>query len=197
MKKKVIQINFSNKVFYTLILILGIVVFGGIVFATLQTAPTYGHSVSELQKCGANEVLKMNSAGTAWACELASPATVGRNCTKIYEKRYPASSIWEAVNIPPYCYTDGLCTYMLISSIPTYRSEMKEVYQDSRLSQIIVSGLGDLDAINGDGTDTRLITIGDTASALNDDKQSIFETYSTKMSVYTRADYISELYVCY
>jgi len=68
MKKKVIQINFSNKVFYTLILILGIVVFGGIVFATLQTAPTYGHSVSELQKCGANEVLKMNSAGTTWEC---------------------------------------------------------------------------------------------------------------------------------
>lgn len=63
-----LEINFGKKHLFIFILVC-VLVGGSIVYAALNPAiPNPGHAVSQLQKCGANEVLKMDSSGTAWGC---------------------------------------------------------------------------------------------------------------------------------
>jgi hypothetical protein len=70
MKKRglTIKINLSNRWIYFLIT-LGILAIIGIgVYATTYTPSGAGHPYTEISTCGANQILKMNSAGDAWTC---------------------------------------------------------------------------------------------------------------------------------
>ena len=103
--KKGVTINLSNKVFYLLLLILGLFVFAGIAYATLSnTVPNPGHAVSDLQKCGPGEVLKMNSDGSAWTCD-----TSRLSCVSVI---YATSVGYSVINAScPSGYTLTGCSY--------------------------------------------------------------------------------------
>jgi hypothetical protein len=62
-----IQINFSNRWLYTFIA-LGILLIGATGVYAWASSNGVGHTITELQPCGANKILKMNSAGDAWTC---------------------------------------------------------------------------------------------------------------------------------
>ncbi len=63
-----ININLSNRWLYTLILI-GVLIAVAIgVYAATYSPSGAGHPYTEISTCGANEILKMNSAGNAWEC---------------------------------------------------------------------------------------------------------------------------------
>jgi len=66
-----ININMSNRVLYTLIIIGILAIVGVSVYAATYTASGAGHPYTEISTCGANQVLKMNPAGTAWECGTA------------------------------------------------------------------------------------------------------------------------------
>ena len=61
------SIELSNRTNYSLITIFIIAIIGVSVYA-LGAVPNPGHTISDLQVCGANEILQVNSAGTAWGC---------------------------------------------------------------------------------------------------------------------------------
>jgi hypothetical protein len=63
-----ININLSNRWLYTLILI-GILAAVGVgIYAATYSPSGAGHPYTEISTCGANQILKMNSAGNAWEC---------------------------------------------------------------------------------------------------------------------------------
>ena len=64
----VVNITISNKVVYLLVGLLILVGVTGIAIAVVGDAPNPGHAINEIQKCAANEVLKMNAAGDDWEC---------------------------------------------------------------------------------------------------------------------------------
>src|SRR3989304_2329067 len=67
--KRGIHIYLSNKIAYTLMVILIIAIVGVGVYAFGTSTPsTFGHSLGEIEKCTGNKILKMNSEGTAWTC---------------------------------------------------------------------------------------------------------------------------------
>jgi hypothetical protein len=71
--KKRGQRKFNNRLLYTLITFgIMIAISVGIYAYGTSTPSVFGHSYSEIQACGANQVLRMNSAGTAWVCGEAS-----------------------------------------------------------------------------------------------------------------------------
>ncbi len=69
-KIKNLQINLSNKTFYTLVLISSLILFGVAVYAlTPGTAPNPGHLISEVappNPCGSGQFLKFD--GVNWVC---------------------------------------------------------------------------------------------------------------------------------
>lgn len=72
-----IEVNINKKYFFILLGVL--IIIAGIigVYAVLGTTPNPGHAVTGLQTCSANEILKMNSAGTAWTCATLSTTPTG------------------------------------------------------------------------------------------------------------------------
>lgn len=63
-----IHIHLTNRWLYTFIAI-GILIAVGIgVYAATYSPSGAGHPYTEISTCGANQVLQMNSAGTAWTC---------------------------------------------------------------------------------------------------------------------------------
>ncbi|MBS3076327.1 hypothetical protein J4481_01130 [Candidatus Pacearchaeota archaeon] len=76
---KKIQINLSNKVFYTLVSIAFVIVLGVGVSAVWANPTTgVGHSLDELAPCGAGQFL--NYDGTKWAC--ASGNLLSQSCSE-------------------------------------------------------------------------------------------------------------------
>ena len=69
-KKREMFSNVSNKLAYTLIVILSLALFGIGVYAATYSASGAGHPYTEISTCGANQILQMNSAGNAWTCAL-------------------------------------------------------------------------------------------------------------------------------
>ena len=63
-----IRINFTNRWLYSLIAIGILALIGVGVYAATYTASGAGHPYTEISTCGANQVLKMDATGTAWAC---------------------------------------------------------------------------------------------------------------------------------
>lgn len=63
---KQIQINLSNKMFYTLILIGILIVSSWVVFAYVNPATGVGHDLNELEPCADGQILK--TSGSSWAC---------------------------------------------------------------------------------------------------------------------------------
>ncbi len=58
----------TRKIYFALIF--GLIIFGtGIASAA---APNPGHLITEIEKCNANQVLKMDSSGSAWSCSSSS-----------------------------------------------------------------------------------------------------------------------------
>ena len=75
-KKREKQINIktklTNKWFYSFIVLISLILIGiGVYALNPGVIPTPGHNYTELATCKANEVLKMNSVGTAWECGVA------------------------------------------------------------------------------------------------------------------------------
>jgi hypothetical protein len=68
MKKEVKKMNFNNRLLYSLIAlgILGIFAVG--IYAATYSTSGAGHPYAEISTCGANQILKMDSGGTAWTC---------------------------------------------------------------------------------------------------------------------------------
>jgi len=67
-KKRGFSINLTNRWLYTLIAI-GILVLVGVgVYAATYSTSGAGHPYTEISTCGANQILKMNPAGTNWTC---------------------------------------------------------------------------------------------------------------------------------
>ncbi len=78
MKKKrgiEIKINISNRWIYTLIVIGVLAIVGVGVYAATYTASGAGHPYTEISTCSVGQILKMNSAGTAWECSTISGTT--------------------------------------------------------------------------------------------------------------------------
>ena len=71
-KKREMFSNVSNKLAYTLIVILSLALFGIGVYAATYSASGAGHPYTEISTCGANQILQMNSAGNAWTCVTSS-----------------------------------------------------------------------------------------------------------------------------
>jgi len=71
MKKRkgvTVKINFTNRWLYTLI-ILGVLIAVGVgVYAATYSSSGAGHPYTEISTCAADQILKMNSAGTDWTC---------------------------------------------------------------------------------------------------------------------------------
>ena len=83
------QIN--NRLLYSLI-VFGILIAVCVgVFAASYVASGAGHPYTEISTCGANQVLKMNSAGTAWTCAsdvgVTSCTAGSANCYVVAEGR--------------------------------------------------------------------------------------------------------------
>ncbi len=86
---KKLQINFTNRWLYTLIVFFSLIVVGVFVYAAVGTTPNPGHSIAELQLCDVEgEILK--NVGGAWACGTDDTGT----------------SLWGVWNSNLY-YTDG------------------------------------------------------------------------------------------
>lgn len=70
MKKRGLEvhIHLTNRWLYTFIAIVILLAIGVGVYAVTYTASGAGHSYNEISTCGANQILQMNSAGTAWTC---------------------------------------------------------------------------------------------------------------------------------
>lgn len=67
LKIKKLQINFTDKWFYTFVVIISLIAIGVGVYAAAGTTPNPGHPFVELQPCNtAGEILK--SDGTTWTC---------------------------------------------------------------------------------------------------------------------------------
>ena len=77
-RNRKINIKLSNKTAYSLMLILAIAIVGVGVYA-LGAVPNPGHALSDLQVCGANEILQVNSAGNSWSCVNSSWVASGSN----------------------------------------------------------------------------------------------------------------------
>ncbi len=75
-KKRGVNIYFTNRWLYTFIVIGILIAIGVGVYAATYTASGAGHPYTEISTCGANEVLKMNSAGTAWTCASDTASTL-------------------------------------------------------------------------------------------------------------------------
>lgn len=67
--KRVKQNN--NRFLYSLITFGILIAIGVGVYATTYTASGAGHPYTEISTCAANQILKMNSTGTAWECAVA------------------------------------------------------------------------------------------------------------------------------
>lgn len=78
--EKKIKIDLSWKVWSLIVGFLILLGFTGFGYSALGSVPEMGHSVNELQKCGPNEILKMDSTGTSWSCQSASSGTL--SCVK-------------------------------------------------------------------------------------------------------------------
>ena len=63
---KKLQINFTNRWLYTLIVFFSLIVIGVGVYAVAGTTPNPGHPITQLQPCSAGQILK--TVGTTWAC---------------------------------------------------------------------------------------------------------------------------------
>lgn len=62
-----VTVNITNKVFYLVVVFVGVLLVSGVVFAALNpTIPNPGHAVSEIQKCSDGESLTM--VGGVWGC---------------------------------------------------------------------------------------------------------------------------------
>ncbi|MCW8966542.1 MAG: hypothetical protein OQK82_07645, partial [Candidatus Pacearchaeota archaeon] len=73
-KKFVINITFSDKTFYTLIICSALIILGVGVYA-FGNIPSPGHSISEIQTCDSDgQVLKMSEG--EWVCEQATDTTL-------------------------------------------------------------------------------------------------------------------------
>ena len=68
MKRGKKRFVFSNRLLYTFIFLGILAIFAVGVYATTYTASGTGHPYTEISTCSANQILKMNSAGTTWAC---------------------------------------------------------------------------------------------------------------------------------
>ncbi len=67
-KRRGIKIYFTNRWLYTFIVIGILIAIGVGVYAATYTASGAGHPYTEISTCDANQILKMSSDGTAWAC---------------------------------------------------------------------------------------------------------------------------------
>jgi len=85
--------HISNRLLYTLITIGILVILGVGVYAYTNPTTKVGHDYSELQPCGANQILKTNTAGTAWTCVAAETGT--------------SSSLWTTLTSTNWTYFGG------------------------------------------------------------------------------------------
>lgn len=76
LKIKKLQINFTNRWLYTLIVFFSLIAIGVGVYAAVGTTPNPGHPITALQPCNtAGEILK--SDGTTWTCGTDDVGTGG------------------------------------------------------------------------------------------------------------------------
>lgn len=93
MKKGVRNSHISNRLLYTFITIGILLIIGAGVYATTYTASGAGHPYTEISTCGANQILKMNSAGTAWTCATDATGSSGiSGCT--LSQTYASGSVY-------------------------------------------------------------------------------------------------------
>lgn len=74
-KKRGMKINLSNRWLYIFILFGFLAILGTGVYAATYTSSGAGHPYTEISTCSANQMLKMNAAGTAWTCAAAPTGT--------------------------------------------------------------------------------------------------------------------------
>lgn len=104
----VIQLSFSNRVLYSLVALTILVTIGIGVYAATYTASGAGHPYTEISTCAKNQILKMNSAGTAWECatDVDTSTHVSGGiygvCATDWHNRY-----CDHVKSPAYCGTSG------------------------------------------------------------------------------------------
>ncbi|MCK9568318.1 hypothetical protein M0R72_05195 [Candidatus Pacearchaeota archaeon] len=161
MKRGKIIFKFSNRVLYSLIT-LGILIAVGVgVYAATYTATGAGHPYTEISTCGANQILRMNAAGTSWECvsmgyeivygEVVEKGTsiqakvycpagkivIGGGCEVHWNYPYPESM---AKSVP---FTNGTSSGWICNSNPVTRygeyTEDKSIYPKIRAYAICIN----------------------------------------------------------
>ena len=88
---KKLQINFTNRWLYTLIVFFSLVVIGVFVYAT---APNPGHDITQIGEpdgCGNNQFLKWTTA-SGWTCADAGAGSIGGSGTANYIPKFTAAT---------------------------------------------------------------------------------------------------------
>ncbi len=75
LKIKKLQINFTDKWFYTFVVVISLIAIGVGVYAAAGTTPNPGHAITDLQPCDTGEILK--SGATGWTCGTDEVGTDG------------------------------------------------------------------------------------------------------------------------
>src|SRR3972149_2228020 len=77
-----INLHFSNRWLYTFIALGILAIIGVGVYAAVPNAGrAVGHAANDTEFCPANQILKMNSAGTGWECSNAGGAVAWSSIT--------------------------------------------------------------------------------------------------------------------
>jgi len=90
LKIKKLQINFTNRWLYTLIVFFSLIVIGVFVYAQI---PNPGHDITQIEQpsgCSANQFLKWTTAG--WTCADAGAGSIGGSGTANYIPKFTAAT---------------------------------------------------------------------------------------------------------
>jgi len=101
-----VKINLQKKHINFVIIAVIFLIGGGFVYAqVVGSAPNPGHTITELQKCSPNQILKMNSGGTSWTCAVDQAGSLDTSeitsCTGITQK-----IIWDNFDDRLSCATE-------------------------------------------------------------------------------------------
>jgi hypothetical protein len=185
-----ININFSNKTFYLLVSVLGLLTISAIVFAYGGNNPAiHGHDSGELEDHGhdASEITGLPSGGS-------------RSCTLGYDGSDVTEIKNTAINLPDICLDGKVCEIFvkhLQTPAPTFQNIMSVLYSQKATEVWAVSTSGYNYGTNGDSTRTTIIPISGAPGIYLADDMTGVETNPNKITYVDGYGYIGlKIYFC-